>query len=191
VTANALNLRQLRGPLLGAAVACVAALSLTAPAPAAAAKCENQNATPGSVSAGKAERATLCLLNKQRRKHDVSKLRRHRDLDKPSVAHSRLMVRDKCFEHVCPGEDDLVDRLEDYLAKGGRGYGENIAWGTGDFATPRAIVGGWMKSEGHRRNILDRDFEHIGIGIVWGSPEPGVEGSDAGTYTTDFGFRDD
>ena len=47
-----------------------------------------------------------------------------------------------------------------------------------------------MKSDGHRRNILDPDFEHIGIGIVWGVPEAGV-GGDGGTYTTDFGYRDD
>jgi uncharacterized protein YkwD len=47
-----------------------------------------------------------------------------------------------------------------------------------------------MKSEGHRRNILDPDFEHIGIGIVWGSPSSTVGGK-AATYTTDFGYRDD
>jgi uncharacterized protein YkwD len=101
------------------------------------------------------------------------------------------MVRDKCFEHVCPGEKDLGARLADYLANGGRGYGENIAWGTGDLGTPRSIVRSWMKSEGHRRNILDPDFEHIGIGIVWGVPEAGIGGSSGGTYTTDFGYRDD
>ena len=132
----------------------------------------------------------FCLLNKQRAKNGVPKLKRHKDLDKPSLQHSQLMVRDRCFEHVCPGEDDLGERLTDYLANGGRGYGENIAWGTGDFGSPRSIVRSWMKSEGHRRNILDPDFEHIGIGIVWGVPEAGV-GGDGGTYTTDFGYRDD
>ncbi len=172
-------------------MALLVAIALMQPSPAAAKSCSHQSASPGSVSAGTAERAVFCLLNRQRAKRGVAKLRRHRDLDKPSLQHSELMVRDKCFEHVCPGEDDLGDRLVDYLAKAGRGFGENIAWGTGDFGSPRTIVRSWMKSEGHRRNILDPDFEHIGIGIAWGSPDPRIKGEDAATYTTDFGYRDD
>lgn len=181
---------RLRGVLLGAVPALLAVLVLAQPAPATAKSCAHQNAEPGSTSAGSAERSVFCLLNKQRAKAGVAKLRRHRDLDRPSAKHSRLMVRDKCFEHVCPGEDALGDRLADYLANGGRGYGENIAWGTGSFGSPRIIVRSWMKSEGHRRNILDPDFEHIGIGIVWGVPESGTGGAKGGTYTTDFGYRD-
>ena len=178
------------GIFIGASLALIAALALAQPTPASAKSCSHQNAGPGSVSANKAERAVFCLLNKQRSKRGVAKLKRHNDLDKPSLRHSQLMVRDKCFEHVCPGEDELGERIADYLANGGRGYGENIAWGTGSFGSPKSIVRSWMGSAGHRRNILDADFEHIGIGIVWGVPEGGV-GGDGGTYTTDFGYRDD
>jgi uncharacterized protein YkwD len=45
-----------------------------------------------------------------------------------------------------------------------------------------------MRSKGHRRNILDRRFRNIGIGVVNGAPEKGGHGP-AATYTTDFGFR--
>ena len=182
----------LRGVLIGAALAALAAIALAAPSPADAKGCSQQNAGPGSISTSEAERSVLCLLNKQRARNDVAKLKRHRDLDRPSAKHSKLMVREKCFEHVCPGEDDLDDRISAYLAAatGAYGYGENIAWGSGSLATPRSIVRSWMNSEGHRRNILDPDFEHIGIGITWGSPQTGMSG-EAGTYTTDFGYRDD
>jgi len=182
---------RLWGIVLAAPLAFVAALALAQPTLADAKGCSHQNARPGSVSANSAERAVFCLLNKQRSKRDIQKLARHRDLDRPSADHSQFMVREKCFDHVCPGEDDLADRLVDYFsgADGGYGYGENIAWGAGEFGSPRNIVQSWMKSDGHRANILDREYEHIGIGIVWGSPEAGVKG-DAGTYTTDFGFRD-
>jgi uncharacterized protein YkwD len=177
----------LRGALAGAALALVAAFLLSSPAPAAAAKCANQNANPGSFGTAAAERSVFCLLNRERIKHDVPKLDRHRLLDKPSAKHSKLMVRDKCFEHECPGEADLGDRLAKYLGDSGGGWGENIAYGTGEFGTPRHIVNSWMKSEGHRRNILDADFEDIGVGIVWGTPNPKYD--DGGTFTTDFGYR--
>jgi uncharacterized protein YkwD len=97
------------------------------------------------------------------------------------------MIRDKCFEHKCPGEPDLGDRLEKYLGDSGGGWGENIAYGTHEFGTPRYIVNSWMKSEGHRHNILDPDFEDIGVGVVWGTPNPKFD--EGGTFTTDFGYR--
>lgn len=174
--------------MLGAGIAVAAILILwTTPSPAAAKACANQNAVPGQVSASTAERATFCLLNKQRTKRDVPKLKRNKLLDKPSAQHSRLMVKQNCFEHVCPGEASLGERLDAYLGDEGGGYGENLAYGGGELGSPRAIVKAWMNSEGHRRNILDPDFVHIGIGIVWGSPVR--VGGSGGTYTTDFGYR--
>ncbi|MDE5753217.1 MAG: hypothetical protein K2H89_01530, partial [Oscillospiraceae bacterium] len=44
--------------------------------------------------------------------------------------------------------------------------GENIAWG---YATPEAVVKGWMSSEGHRANILGSNFRYIGVGYVDGN----------------------
>ncbi len=39
---------------------------------------------------------------------------------------------------------------------------ENIAWG---YRTPAAVVEGWMGSRGHRGNILDCRYTHIGVGF--------------------------
>ncbi len=40
--------------------------------------------------------------------------------------------------------------------------GENVAYG---YRSGRSVVNdGWMHSEGHRRNILNRDFRLMGIG---------------------------
>jgi uncharacterized protein YkwD len=163
-----------------------------AAAPAAKAKsCTAQNATPGSISSGKAAKSVFCLLNKERVKRVLPKLARHADLDGPAQDHSLLMVKTKCFEHVCPGEPDLGSRLADYLAQAaGFGHGENIAYGSGDFGSPKVIVRSWMKSKDHRENILNPDFEHVGIGVAWGSPVSARGGATTGTYTTDFGYRD-
>ncbi len=129
----------------------------------------------------------FCLLNRQRAKRGVPRLDRHKQLDGPSREHSRYMVEHRCFDHECPGEPVLADRIRGYLSKEGRAWGENIAWGSGDLGSPRSIVRSWMGSEGHCRNILSRQYEHIGVGVVWGSPEGGD--FPAGTYTTDFGAR--
>ncbi|MBK5117578.1 MAG: hypothetical protein JJE23_11745, partial [Thermoleophilia bacterium] len=67
------------------------------------------------------------------------------------------------------------------------GLGENIAYGFGSQSSPKLIVKAWMKSSGHRANILNRSFEHIGIGIKPGVPTSGSHGA---TYTTTFGYRD-
>jgi uncharacterized protein YkwD len=41
--------------------------------------------------------------------------------------------------------------------------GENVAY---NYATPEAVMRGWMQSPGHRANILRADFKRIGIGCV-------------------------
>ncbi|MBE6959810.1 MAG: SafA/ExsA family spore coat assembly protein [Ruminococcaceae bacterium] len=46
-----------------------------------------------------------------------------------------------------------------------RSAGENIARG---YATPQAVVNGWMNSSGHRANILNVNYTHIGVGYVSG-----------------------
>lgn len=40
--------------------------------------------------------------------------------------------------------------------------GENIATG---YSTPEAVVKGWMNSPGHRANILNENFDEIGVGV--------------------------
>jgi uncharacterized protein YkwD len=44
-----------------------------------------------------------------------------------------------------------------------RAAGENIAMGQ---PTPKEVVNDWMHSQGHRRNILSKDFNYIGVGYV-------------------------
>lgn len=170
-----------------------AALS-AAPAFAAAPKgagCSNASASPGSISTGQARKATLCLINAERKQHGLGSLDRNKKLQKAAQRHNDRMLGSGCFDHECPGEPDLGGRLENvsYLVGGllKWAFGENLAWGNGDLGSPRAIVKAWMASPGHRANILHRDFKEIGIGFSVGTPsskkEPG------GIYTTDFGLR--
>ena len=51
--------------------------------------------------------------------------------------------------------------------------GENIAAGQ---RSPEEVMNSWMNSSGHRANILNKNFDTIGIGFV--------EGGKYGTYWT-------
>jgi uncharacterized protein YkwD len=63
--------------------------------------------------------------------------------------------------------------------------GENIAWGTGELGTVRSIFRAWMRSPGHRENILG-PYEEIGVGLRIGS----LDGNQrAHVWTQDFGSR--
>jgi uncharacterized protein YkwD len=168
-----------------AALGAAAVAALAAPTPALAAGCANANANPNDVSLKAAKTATLCLLNQERRAHGLRLLRDNRHLDRASQRHANDMSNRKYFAH-----GDFVGRIKAarYLL-GARSWtvGENIAWGSWDYATPASIVDSWMHSPGHRANILSGRFREIGLGIARGAPIKGQ--SRAGTYVTDFGAR--
>lgn len=166
------------------ATAVVVGATLAAPASAQAA-CANENANPHDVSVSATKRATLCLLNDIRRDNGLRPFKHNRRLSLASQRHTNSMTARNFFEH-----GDFVGRIRSarYL-RGARGWtvGENIAWGSWDYATPKSIVRGWMNSSGHRANILNRRFREIGIGVSRGAPVGGQQR--AATYATDFGTR--
>lgn len=182
--------------ILIAALSVVAVLALApgaaaSPAASSAKACKGAGAEPTQVSHRTLVRATVCLLNKQRRSHGMRALRLSKRLGRAAQGHSVDMASKGYFSHDSRSGASFIDRIRrsGYL-RSARSWmvGENIAWGTGALATPRSIVRAWMKSPGHRANILNRRFRQIGIGISFRAPVP-AEDSSAGTYTTDFGTR--
>jgi uncharacterized protein YkwD len=168
---------------IAATLAAAAAFAAAAPGTAAAAGCAYANANPNDITLQQAKQATLCLLNRERTSRGIRKLHDNSRLDLASRRHANDMSRRNYFAH-----GDFVGRIKAarYLS-GARGYtlGENIAWGSWDYATPANIVDGWMHSPGHRANILNGGFREIGLGIARGAPIGGQ--ARAGTYVTDFG----
>jgi uncharacterized protein YkwD len=79
--------------------------------------------------------------------------------------HSMDMGLRGYFDHDTPEGLGPGDRL-DQAAYSGSTWGENIAWG---YATPEAVVTGWMTSPGHCANIMRGRFTQIGIGYYDGS----------------------
>ena len=173
---------------LAALVAAVVLLLVAVPAASAAVACQAANASAGDASKRALVRATLCVLNAQRARHDLRPLRLNRELSAAAQGHSRAMARRHFFSHTSLSGASFVDRIRTtgYLS-GVRSWsvGENIAYGSGSRSTPRSIGRAWMNSAGHRANILSSSFRAIGIGIALGTPG----GGGGATYTTDFGRR--
>jgi uncharacterized protein YkwD len=180
-------------PLLVLALAVFACLA-TAPVASAQTRhhgCRHADAMPGQVSHRTIARATLCLLNHQRHLYHLKGLRLSKRLGRAARGHSVEMARVHYFSHNSHSGASFLDRIkrQGYL-RGARRWsvGENIAWGTGNLATPRSIVRAWMHSPGHRANILAPAFRQIGIGISFGAPVE-IAARTKATYTTDFGMR--
>jgi len=174
------------------AVVVVGMLAFSVAASSAHAACRGADVMPSHANAAKVRSATLCLLNAQRRAHGLHKLRVNGRLRHAAAGYARLMVKRNFFAHEGPGGSTPLSRIKGtrYL-KGVRAWsiGENLAWGTGSYATPRATVRAWMHSPGHRANILNGGFREIGIGIATGAPVSVGAAVPGATYATDFGYR--
>jgi uncharacterized protein YkwD len=179
---------------LVAALACVLASVAASPAHAARASkaksCANASLLPDAGNLAKVNKATLCLVNKERTKRGLQPLKRQAALSKAATGFARHMVAASFFDHTTPNGATVLDRIKATSYLKGRlqrwWVGENIAYGTGALGTPGSIVKAWMKSSGHRANILQRRFRDIGLGVSLGSPN----GPTGATYVHDFGRRD-
>ena len=166
----------------------VASLCLAVPATASA-ECAGADLRPTAENLKQVRSAVLCLLNEERAARGMGKLRANAKLRRAAEKHSRNMNANDFFDHVSPAGTTPLERVKaaGYLA-GATSWavGENIAWGEQRLSTPGEIMRSWMDSPGHRANILNRRFRHVGIGVSTGAPIGGAGGA---TYTTAFGKR--
>jgi uncharacterized protein YkwD len=145
---------------------------------------------PGAAPSIRLARAAVCLINNRRSQRGMARLRINDRLTRAAMWHTHDMVHRSYFGHVSKRGRDVVDRLRGSRYLGGRfswAVGENLAWGSGTLGSPRKIVRAWMRSPGHRRNMLDRRYREIGIGVI--ARGPVRTDLPAATYTTTFGVR--
>lgn len=98
------------------------------------------------------------LVNEERAKAGLSALTL--DTSLTAAANTRAKEIKELFSHTRPNGSSFSTVLKEHGVTY-RGSGENIAWGQ---KTPEQVMNGWMNSEGHRANILNRNFKNIGIG---------------------------
>lgn len=114
----------------------------------------------------KIERATeqqiFDIVNNTRLWYELAPFDWHGEVAEVARAHSLDMGMNDFFDHVSPQNGDLGDRLQ----KASIPYqsaGENIAWNYVDGADAHQ---GWLNSPGHRKNVMQKDFTHLGVGII-------------------------
>jgi uncharacterized protein YkwD len=152
--------------------------------------CANASLRPTATNLNLIRAATLCLVDRARAAHGERSLRLNWRLNRAAQTHTASMASNNYFQHFGPGGQTPVSRMRAAGYIGRRvGYevGENIAWGTLWDATPRVIVSAWMRSPGHRANILDRRYRDTGIGISPHPPASLAHGQAGAVYTQDFG----
>ena len=128
-----------------------------------------------------------CLTNYARAHAGLAPLQLSATLS--SAGNAKLAADVACgsFSHEpCGRPFDTV--FADYL-RSASSYriGENIAWGTGSYGTPRSIMDAWLHSAGHRENILTVAFTEIGIGFLANQQFQGWSG--AQLWSQEFGTR--
>jgi uncharacterized protein YkwD len=112
------------------------------------------------------------LSNLERQTHGAPPLSVDKFLEKAAASHSEEMARLNYFDHTSPTPGRETPDVRIRLAgSNATKTGENLAMFS-NFPEPelaeRAVTG-WMNSPGHRRNLLDPSFTHIGIGIAKGT----------------------
>jgi uncharacterized protein YkwD len=122
---------------------------------------DKQESEP-TPSLTKDEKAILELTNKTRAEKKLAPLSIDPLLTRAARAHSANMAKQAEMNHVLDGKNPS-DRVKatGYVY---RAIGENIA--RGENVTIQQIFDGWMNSKPHRDNILQSEYQEIGIAIA-------------------------
>ena len=112
-----------------------------------------------------AEKRVLDLANQERTSRGIPPLAWDEDLARAARYHAAHMVANRYFEHDSKtkgGVIKCITRIQMFMEKG---QGENIALGQ---RSPEQAMDCWMRSPGHRANILRKETKTLGVGI-WGT----------------------
>ena len=108
------------------------------------------------------ELEVLRLTNIERAKVRVPPLGINLDLSMAARFKSQEMVNLGYFDHTSPVYGSFIGIIDLFYPAGLYGWaGENIFMGP---VTAEDLVNGWMSSPGHRANMLNPNYQSIGIG---------------------------
>lgn len=119
------------------------------------------------------ESSVLSAVNAARAKAGCAPLRLNGKLAAAAKSHARAMAEQNFFGHA--GKDG--SRISTRLSRQGYDYqeaAENIAAGQ---KTAGQVVANWLKSTGHRRNILNCRLTETGIALVYQPDDRPIRGN--------------
>lgn len=122
----------------------------------------------------------LLLTNRERLKENLQPVTATDVLQRACDIRGKEIAQK--FSHDRPDGTECFSVLEDVGIQTYAAMGENIAEG---YWTPAEVVDAWMHSEGHRENILTREFAHMGVGH-YHSEKPNEDGISYYEYWVQF-----
>ena len=163
------------------AAALIAAIALASPA-----QSDGRTASylaPAGYCTGAEVKVMICLHDYARHEAGLPSLRSPLRLTRAARAKNADVAR--CgFSHTACGH-----AFEYRINRAGYRWtrvGENLGFGGGLLGRPYAIFSNWMRSPGHRANILSPGFSDLGIAVRLGS----FSGhSNASLWVVEFGSR--
>jgi uncharacterized protein YkwD len=112
-----------------------------------------------AASSSKIEADVVKQTNAERSKRDLKKLKTSSScVERHAESHARRQARQQRMFH----QDIEVVLRTCHLTQ----VGENVATG---YTSGKSVTGDWMKSPGHRRNIMTKSYRYIGVGSATGS----------------------
>jgi uncharacterized YkwD family protein len=126
---------------------------------------EGQKPEEGTMALSAEEARMLQLVNEERAKAGVAPLTIDPALVKAARLKSQDMIDKNYFDHISPTYGDSFKMMKTMGIQFGYA-GENLA-GNPSVENAHETL---MASPGHRKNILNPNYTHIGIGIVEGGP---------------------
>lgn len=133
----------------------------------------------------KIERLVWIYTNVERSQHGLSNVSYAPRIASVARDHSENMAKHDYIGHTEPNGETGEERYADVCDYTGSGYtfGENaasayykerfVAWGTDQTVyltteqeVAKYLVNGWMRSDGHRANILNEEWTELGVGIA-------------------------
>jgi uncharacterized protein YkwD len=103
--------------------------------------------------------------NRERKKYNIPELKENQKLNQTAKAKLEDMFKEQYFSHYSPSGKGITDLAKtfnyEFLI-----IGENLAMG--NFSSEEDLVEAWMESQGHRENILNPNYQEIGVAVEEG-----------------------
>ncbi len=122
------------------------------------------------LNADKFDQRILELVNQERSKQNLKPLILVQELDTAADGHSNRMASGDFFSHTDPKDGSSAGNRIEKNNYQWKTWGENIAAG---YSSPESVMQGWMNSSGHRANILNPNFTHLGVGYSYLASDSG------------------
>lgn len=114
----------------------------------------------------------VAIVNSERVAAGCGPVTMNAQLNQAALGHSEDMALNDFFDHIGSNGSTPIERMEAAGYTNWLAAGENIAAGQ---TTPAAVMNSWMNSPGHRANILNCNFEDIGVGYYFLENDTGTQ----------------